>query len=254
MRILSVTVGLVLLAGVSHAQPNQLWDVTVTKETTLGSLKTVEGDIAGPVPGSDNPPHVCTVWVNGISTQADPAGHFRVLVPNEAVTKVAAWQPKLNVLVDWLGRDLKRKAQFKTAATEPEIRDLLNKQPVSQVASGGGDGGIRDLLRKPPTDVASGGGDGGIRDLLRKPSTDVASGGGDGGIRDLLNKPAANPSDVASGGGDGGIRDLLNKPQTGVASGGGDGGIRDLLHKPPVASGGGDGGIRDLLHKPAEQR
>jgi hypothetical protein len=216
MRILSAAVGIVLLSTASFAQPAELTDLKVTGEKALGPLKSVEGVVVGPVAGTENAPHRVTVWVNGYSTQAGIDGKFKILIPNETVGSLVGFQAGLNVIVQHDKRSLGRVKKFHALSNSPEIRDLLNKQ--QDVASGGGEGGIRDLLNHPKGNVdsetvTSGGGDGGIRDLLNHPKSgsDVTSGGGDGGIRDLLNKPAGN-NDVTSGGGDGGIRDLLNQP------------------------------------------
>jgi hypothetical protein len=218
MRLFAATVGLVLLTSTVFAQPSdQLIGVKVTSERVFGSMKAVEGTVEGPIASSQNHPQKCTVWVNGFATTPDPTGHWAVMVPNEPVRVVQAWQPGYNVLAVATGRDVARVQKFERMGAT-EIRDLLNgPKPGAAVQQGGGDGGIRDLLKTPKAgaDVQQGGGDGGIRDLLNKPKgSAVQQGGGDGGIRDLLKTggaPQASPG-VQQGGGDGGIRDLLKNP------------------------------------------
>ena len=219
MRILSVAVGLVLLSGAAVAQSvpgdnaGKLSDVAVTKETALGPLKSVEGTVSGVKPIGQGRLQDITVWVNGYTTKPGLDSVWKILIPNEAVSKVVAFQPYFNVTIAHGARELGHVKKFK--AMNPTVG------APNDVTQGGGDGGIRDLLNHPPpgateSDVTQGGGDGGIRDLLHKGGVptdgEVTQGGGDGGIRDLLRNGKKAPADVTQGGGDGGIRDLLNTP------------------------------------------
>jgi hypothetical protein len=120
----------------AHAQmaPGQLTTVTKTSEMVLGTFKVVDGVVNG------YPAVNVTVWVNGISTQADLQGHFRVLIPNEPVQTVVAFQRGTNATVISACGQGERVMRFNGANGDPQaIRDLLHQRA------------IRDLLH-PYTD------------------------------------------------------------------------------------------------------
>ncbi|MBI4858704.1 MAG: hypothetical protein HY815_00270 [Candidatus Riflebacteria bacterium] len=180
MKTLSLILFVVLTAGGALGQvTGQLTDVMKTGEQVLGPLKLVEGVVNG-IPETS-----VTVWVNGVSGRVAPSGQFRILIPNEVVATVMAFQEGTNVLVYAPLGDGKRILRFNALERGgmDAIRDLLNKResttqirdllPKNQAASE-----IRDLLPKNQATSE-------IRDLLPKNQAT-------GEIRDLLDKPGAS--------------------------------------------------------------
>src|SRR5947209_3276702 len=129
----------VAVTGARAQMAGQLTTVTKVAEQALGALKVVEGSVDG-VPSMK-----VTVWVNGISSQADTQGHYRVLIPNEPVTSLVAFQAGTNVVVTAQCREGERVLRYNGMNGDPTaIRDLLH--PRGFVGSQPDPRAIRDLL------------------------------------------------------------------------------------------------------------
>jgi hypothetical protein len=93
-----LTLGILLTAQSVFAQPSgQLTGITTSNEHVVGACKVVTGQITGPTADGEHRPTAVTVWVNGISCKPDRRGQFRVMIPNEPLLLVEAFQPGLNV-------------------------------------------------------------------------------------------------------------------------------------------------------------